>query len=172
MTTCRPHTVVPFTSTSWADFRRPAPRRTSTPRPVKRSTQSFGAIAACAERTQSMTGPRSCDSGVARAADAEARGTARGVDGLRGREERLGGDAAVLEAVAAHALHGRAALGRVGQDVLFDERDARSEARAARGDDEAAGAATDDDEVVAFHPLSTGNAASRRVCSRQPAPGG
>ena len=115
-----------------------------------------------------MTAPRSCGPGSRDAANRETSRLADGVGGLRDAEQRLRGNAAVLQAVAAHRPNRRRALGREGENVLLRERDAGAEPRSAGGDDEAARAGTDHDEVVTFHlGLLAGNTGGAALSIRE-----
>ena len=106
---------------------------TLTPRPVKRSTESLGAMAAMTPCTWSCTAP------VARWRVGTARcrtgpRCAWHVPARRRGDQRLGGHAAVVEAIAAHL-------------VLLDQHHGDAELGRGRGHREAARAAADDAQI-------------------------
>ena len=81
---------------------------TRTPSPVKRSTESLGAILAIDAMDVVMDGAM-IDLGFEHV-DAEGRGGPNRIGALGGGEQRLGGDAAIVQAIAAH-------------QALFDQHD-------------------------------------------------
>ena len=92
--------VTPPASIARSPVKRACALTTVTPRPSKRSTLSCGAMPAITPRTCSRTFRKSTSGSWPLTPNAA--GGADGVRRVRGREQRLGGDAAVVQAVAAH----------------------------------------------------------------------
>ena len=111
---------------------------TCTPRPVKRSTKSFGAIAAITVVDVVVDRRRGRSAGST-GCDAERAGRAHRVRALAGGDQRLRRHAAVVEAVAAHL-------------VLLDQHDRLAERRSGSRDRQAAGAGADDAEIGSDRP--------------------
>ena len=124
-----------MTSTVSGPVKRPSPRKTSTPSPLKRSRR---VVAADPRADAAHALHHGGEVGLDVSADAHAEGPGRAdvADDPRGADHALRGHAADVEAVAA-------------QEMPLDERHARAEAGRARRRHQARGAGADDDQVVA-----------------------